>query len=77
MILSTVLFLSVFILSSLLTPFASASSSPYDVLQVPHRAPIETCRAGYLRLARVHHPDKGGDAKEFKRLGQVSGMLVE
>jgi DnaJ-domain-containing protein 1 len=40
----------------------------WQVLGVEPEADTETVRNAYRALARLHHPDAGGDPAEFKRL---------
>jgi DnaJ domain len=37
-------------------------------LDLPHGATIEQIESQFRRLARLHHPDRGGDAEVFKRI---------
>jgi DnaJ-class molecular chaperone len=53
------------------------SKSLYDVLGVPKQATQAEIRKAYLKLARVHHPDKGGDADKFKEITQASDVLTD
>lgn len=39
--------------------------SPFVVLGIPETASPADVRNAWLELARVHHPDKGGDAGQF------------
>ena len=49
----------------------------YERLGLPHDAPPGEVRSAYRRLARKHHPDKGGDpsGSEFKRLSAAYDVL--
>src|SRR3954451_13759441 len=49
--------------------------SPYDVLGVPPGASPAEIRRAYLRLARRHHPDAGGNAAEMRRLNEAWAAL--
>ena len=40
----------------------------YDVLGVPHDAPIDDVEKAFKRGALAHHPDKGGDPETFKEI---------
>ena len=45
--------------------------SPWDVLGLPPGAPPDEIKKAYKALARKHHPDKGGDPEEFKRISKA------
>jgi len=45
--------------------------SPWDVLGLPPGAPPEEIKKAYKALAKKHHPDKGGDPEEFKRINKA------
>jgi hypothetical protein len=44
------------------------ADDPWTVLHVAPGAPPEVVRAAYLALAKVHHPDLGGDAEKMKQI---------
>ena len=46
-------------------------ADPYHVLGVRPGAPIERVRARYHELALAHHPDRGGDPKEMRRIARA------
>ena len=52
-----------------------APDSPYAVLRVVEGAPMEVVDAAYRALAKKHHPDKGGDAEEMKRINAAYAKL--
>lgn len=52
-----------------------AKVSPREVLCVTSAAPVEVVRAAYRALTKLHHPDVGGDAEEFKRVQAAWEML--
>ncbi len=41
---------------------------PYEILGIRPDTPAEVMEASYKALAKVHHPDKGGDADKFKEI---------
>ena len=44
---------------------------PHEVLGVPKDATPAEVKAAYRRLSMVHHPDRGGDAEDFKRVAEA------
>ncbi len=52
-------------------------SSLYDVLNVERGADANTIRKAYMKLAREHHPDKGGDAELFKKIQKAYEVLSD
>lgn len=54
------------------------TQSPYDILGVSAKdnPSDETIRTAYRRLARKHHPDKGGDEKEFIKIQEAYHVLT-
>ena len=51
--------------------------SLYDVLGVSKSDTCTAIKKAYLRLARVHHPDKGGDPEKFKEITKASDILTD
>jgi DnaJ-class molecular chaperone len=51
--------------------------SLYDVLGVDRKADTNEIRKAYLRLSKTHHPDKGGDAEEFKKINKANEILTD
>jgi DnaJ-class molecular chaperone len=51
--------------------------SLYDVLGVSKSDTCTSIKKAYLRLARVHHPDKGGDPEKFKEITKASDILTD
>jgi DnaJ-class molecular chaperone len=47
----------------------------YETLGVNQDASVDEIRKAYRNLARVNHPDKGGDAEKFKEIGQAYEVL--
>ena len=48
-----------------------------EVLWLRHGAPVEMLRASHQALARIHHPDVGGDEVSMKAVnGAVEVILA-
>ncbi len=50
---------------------------PYKILELDNTATAEQIRRAYLRLADLHHPDRGGDPKVFKRIQEAYEELLK
>ena len=50
-------------------------SSLYKILDVPKNATVEQIKSSYRKLALQHHPDKGGDEGQFKKLCEAYQIL--
>ena len=58
----------------------SAKASPmthYEVLGVAHRADLPTIKAAHRTLARLHHPDLGGDAAKCAAVNVAWDVLSD
>ena len=53
------------------------AKSLYEVLGVTKADSCSAIKKAYLKLARVHHPDKGGDAETFKEITRASDILSD
>lgn len=51
--------------------------NPYEVLGVARNASDEEIKNKYRTLARVHHPDKGGDKDLFIRIKDAYYVLID
>jgi curved DNA-binding protein CbpA len=51
--------------------------NPYETLGVDKNATMSTIKAQYRRLAKLHHPDAGGDPEEFQRLAMAYSVLTD
>ena len=49
----------------------------YDILGVSSTDSCTTIKKAYLKLARTHHPDKGGDPEKFKEILRASEILTD
>jgi len=49
----------------------------YDVLGVPKGANPTEIKKAYLKMARTHHPDKGGDPEKFKEIAHANEVLSD
>ncbi len=51
--------------------------SLYDILEVKKSDSCNDIKKAYLKLARIHHPDKGGDPEKFKEITRASEVLTD
>ena len=51
------------------------SNDPYQILKVNPRAKIEEIKKAYRELVKIHHPDKGGEAKEMLEINAAWELL--
>lgn len=52
-----------------------ADASSYDRLFLTPDAPPEVIKAAYRALTKIHHPDAGGDAEEFRKIDEAYRSL--
>jgi curved DNA-binding protein CbpA len=52
-------------------------TDPYDILGVERDADEAQLKAAYRRLAKVAHPDSGGDSDAFANLQKAYGLLLD
>mmetsp|Transcript_24384 Transcript_24384/g.73363 ORF Transcript_24384/g.73363 Transcript_24384/m.73363 type:complete len:285 (+) Transcript_24384:371-1225(+) len=55
---------------------AAAAFDPHEILRVPEGANATVVRRSYRSLSRTHHPDKGGDAKAFRKIALAHAALA-
>jgi DnaJ-class molecular chaperone len=51
--------------------------SLYKTLGLAEDATLEEVKKAYRNLAKVHHPDKGGDEETFKQIGKAYEVLSD
>lgn len=49
----------------------------YDRLEISKDASAEDIKKAYMKMARKHHPDKGGDAEVFKGVQEAYEVLTD
>ena len=50
---------------------------PYLVLGFSEKVDIETAKAKFKKLAKMHHPDRGGNPEQFNRIRQAIRRIEE
>ena len=48
----------------------------YQILGIPYGSDSSTVRRQWRRLARIHHPDRGGSATDFCRIIEAYQFIV-
>jgi len=56
---------------------SDSKKSLYDILGVNKTQSSTDIKKAYLKLARTHHPDKGGDPEKFKEILRASEILTD
>jgi molecular chaperone DnaJ len=56
---------------------SSSNKSLYEILGVNKSDSCNEIKKAYLKLARTHHPDKGGDPENFKEILRASEVLTD
>lgn len=49
----------------------------YAVLQINRNCTKDEIKKAFYKLAHIHHPDKGGDEKEFKKINEAYQYLMK
>ena len=49
----------------------------YEILGIPKTASPDEIKRAYRRLALKHHPDRGGDSGEFKKMSEAYQILSD
>lgn len=55
----------------------AATPDYYKTLGVPRTATADEIKKAFRKLARTHHPDKGGDEAKFKELNEAYEVLSD
>jgi molecular chaperone DnaJ len=56
---------------------ATPKKSLYEILSVNKSDSCNEIKKSYFKLARTHHPDKGGDPEHFKEIVRASEILTD
>ena len=52
-------------------------SDHYSMLEIERSSTPEEIKTAYRKLARKHHPDKGGDPEKFKKISEAYSVLSD
>lgn len=50
---------------------------PYEILGIPRDASEDVVKKAYRKLAMKHHPDKGGDPEQFKKIQTAYDRILK
>jgi hypothetical protein len=62
--------------SASLPAYSNQNQSAHEILGLQPDASFAEIKKAYRRLARVHHPDKGGSAEVFERISRAYRSLI-
>ena len=51
-------------------------SSSYDILGIDEDSEDEDIKKAFRKKALIHHPDKGGDPEEFRKVREAYEILI-
>jgi len=51
--------------------------SNWQILEIPQGSSAYVIKSAYRKLAHIHHPDKGGDAKKFSEINRAYSELTK
>eukprot|EP00980_Cylindrotheca_fusiformis_P003403 scaffold758_cov104-Cylindrotheca_fusiformis.AAC.2 len=57
-------------------PAQKSNESPYEILGLQPPVSFAEVKKAYRKLARLHHPDKGGSAESFERISRAYQALI-
>jgi curved DNA-binding protein CbpA len=57
-------------------PKLPAPEQPFEILGVSRHATRDEIEAAWRRLARKHHPDRGGDVQQMARINAARDALL-
>lgn len=55
----------------------SSIKEPYDILGISKEASPTEIKTAYRKLARIHHPDKGGDSDTFEAIANAYRTMLQ
>ena len=50
---------------------------PYQILNISNESTLDQVKEAYRQLAKIHHPDKGGNPETFKIIKIATKMIIE
>jgi DnaJ-class molecular chaperone len=54
-----------------------SSTNLYEILGIQKNAEVGDIKKSFMKLAKTHHPDKGGDVEEFKKIQHAYEILSD
>lgn len=49
---------------------------PHEILGIRHNSSVKDIKSAYIALAKLHHPDKGGDASFFNVIKSARDAMI-